>query len=175
METTYIIGSLILFVTTICECQVNDKTSMIFNAMDPEVMDMGQSLNITMDFICRGELYCQQLSLTFNFKVEDENLAKILGFPSSSYEPGDYESLNSSADEFSINNIFVPLEGEFLGKTVLTVALQDTRNANWSQTIHIRRVETILDRVFQGGYLRKNVYKWKKTRSDFQCFFQGKH
>ena len=126
-----------------------NKTNIIFHTEEPEKIDMDETADIRMDFLCRGHSYCSQLALNFTFSVQDPEIAVTAGQNTLSYNRSDLTLENATNEEYHIVNISIPLHGEFLGKTVLEVTLQGLEQKAWLQGINIIRVESALDIVFQ--------------------------
>ena len=129
---------------------VSNKTNIAFHNEEPEKIDMDETADVQMDFMCQGYTYCSQLALDFTFFVQDTEIAVTAGNRTISYATSDFKLENATKEEYQIANISIPIHGEFLGKTVLEVTLQGQPQNVWFQRINIRRVESALDIVFQG-------------------------
>ena len=129
---------------------VGNRTDIIFHTEEPEKIDMDETADVRMDFICRGHSYCSQLALNFTFFVQDPEIAVTAGNSTVSYHRSDFKLENATNEEYHIVNISISLYGEFLGKTVLEVTLQGLEQKAWLQGINIRRVESVLDILFRG-------------------------
>ena len=145
------VGGLRLFMfIQLIQSSIAGEQNVIFHVDEPTKIDMDKTADIRMDFTCQGNSYCSQLDLDFTFLVADTNIALISGYTNQSYGIGDLVVKNATAEEYHIPNISISVRGEFIGKTALEVTLKDQDLKTWTHPIHVRRVETIWDIVFQG-------------------------
>ena len=129
---------------------VSNETNIVFHTEEPQIIDMDETADVQMDFMCQGYTYCSQLALDFTFFVQDTEIAVNAGNSTISYATSDFKLENATKEEYHIANISIPIHGEFLGKTVLEVILEGQPQNVWFQRINIIRVESALDIVFQG-------------------------
>ena len=129
---------------------VSNKTNIVFHTEEPQRIDMDETADVKMDFMCQGYTYCSQLALNFTFFVQDTEIAVTAGNNTISYSRSDFKLENATKEEYHIANISIPIHGEFLGKTVLEVTLEGQQRNVWLHRINIIRVESALDIVFQG-------------------------
>ena len=129
---------------------VSNKTNIVFHTEEPQRIDMDETADVKMDFMCQGYTYCSQLALNFTFFVQDTEIAVTAGNNTISYSRSDFKLENTTKEEYHIANISIPIHGEFLGKTVLEVTLEGQQRNVWLHRINIIRVESALDIVFQG-------------------------
>ena len=129
---------------------ISSKANIAFHNEEPEKIDMDETADVKMDFMCQGYSYCSQLALNFTFFVQDTKIAVNAGNNTISYTRSDLKLENATEEEYHIANISIPIHGEFLGKTVLEVILEGQPQNVWFQRINIRRVQSAWDIVFQG-------------------------
>ena len=129
---------------------VSNKTNIVFHTEEPQRIDMDETADLQMDFMCQGYSYCSQLAVDFTFFVYDTEIAVIAGNSTISHVTSDFKVENATKEEYHIANISIPIYGEFLGKTALEVTLEGQQRNIWLHRINIIRVESALDIVFQG-------------------------
>ena len=129
---------------------ISNKTNVAFHNEEPQRIDMDETADVKMDFMCQGYTYCSQLALNFTFFVQDTEIAVTAGNNTISFARSDFKLENAAQEEYHIATISISIRGEFLGKTVLEVTLEGQPRNVWLQRINIRRVESAWDIVFQG-------------------------